>query len=464
MVWVIVVIIVAVGGYFLMINNSKPQNNKKANEKGQKNSIVTMEYANGNRYEGECENSSVSGNNVVAKYVNGEKFEGCWLYGLRNGYGVMKYVDGGLYEGFWTKDKKNGNGVMTYPNGNRYKGEWLRGKKNGKGVMTYANGNVYNGLWENDKKNGRGVMIYANGDKYEGQWQNEEIIVYGFKCSNNDKNNAENEKYNNKQQNHIPITNQPNINETIIQVNKEKSFAYEQTTSNNLNNENNKDIIDYLKKRNVKYLVHFTQIDNLLSILNNGIIPKLYLERNDINYKINDSNRYDEMEFGSCFTFSFPNYRMLYKIRKECDNRKYVILLINISVISSIKYNHIAFFPTNVANSKYKDRFHEFHGINAVKSMFSDNQYENNKIPRFVSQSYYTSDPQAEIVISDVIGKSWIDKIICENDFEKRAVKKILKQSGNVNSIPVVEDKSLYAPRCDYEHWKKKESRYNNGY
>ena len=70
MVWVIVVIIVAVGGYFLMINNSKPQNNKKANEKGQKNSIVTMEYANGNRYEGECENSSVSGNNVVAKYVN----------------------------------------------------------------------------------------------------------------------------------------------------------------------------------------------------------------------------------------------------------------------------------------------------------------------------------------------------------------------------------------------------------
>lgn len=39
---------------------------------------------------------------------------------------------------------------MTYPNGDKYEGEFTMGKKNGTGTFTFANGHVVSGSFEND--------------------------------------------------------------------------------------------------------------------------------------------------------------------------------------------------------------------------------------------------------------------------------------------------------------------------
>lgn len=48
---------------------------------------------------------------------------------------------------------------MLYSNGDRYEGDWLDGNKDGKGTYTYVNGNKYNGEWKEDAVNGKGTVL-----------------------------------------------------------------------------------------------------------------------------------------------------------------------------------------------------------------------------------------------------------------------------------------------------------------
>ena len=59
-----------------------------------------------------------------------------------------------------------------YENGDKYEGDWKNGLKEGKGVYYYKNGNRYEGDYQNDKREGKGIKYYKNGDKYEGDWKN----------------------------------------------------------------------------------------------------------------------------------------------------------------------------------------------------------------------------------------------------------------------------------------------------
>ena len=44
---------------------------------------------------------------------------------------------------------------MTWANGDKYDGEWKNGKREGHGVMEYINGSTYNGKWKDDCQNTR---------------------------------------------------------------------------------------------------------------------------------------------------------------------------------------------------------------------------------------------------------------------------------------------------------------------
>ena len=54
------------------------------------------------------------------------------------------------------KSTLNVVGIFDYDNGDKYEGHFKNGKKEGKGTMNYINGNLYDGAWENDVKNGQG--------------------------------------------------------------------------------------------------------------------------------------------------------------------------------------------------------------------------------------------------------------------------------------------------------------------
>jgi hypothetical protein len=107
---------------------------------------------------------------VIKKFTNGDKYEGDWEDGMKNGEGTLSYANGGRYKGEWVNDLRNGYGVNTWPNGDRYEGDWKDNKKHGNGKYTYADGGEYDGEWEDDMRNGEGVNTWADGSEYEGSW------------------------------------------------------------------------------------------------------------------------------------------------------------------------------------------------------------------------------------------------------------------------------------------------------
>lgn len=72
-----------------------------------------------------------------------------------------------------------GYGIFWSKNGDRYEGEWVGGKRNGKGRQTYGGrfpdgfgGDLYEGEWLNDKRHGLGffearVFVHSRGDSVQ---------------------------------------------------------------------------------------------------------------------------------------------------------------------------------------------------------------------------------------------------------------------------------------------------------
>ena len=65
---------------------------------------------------------------------------------------------------------------MCYSNGDKYEGEWKRGKREGKGIFYYKqNKKKYDGEWKNDEKEGKGILYYTDKnafyDRFEGIWE-----------------------------------------------------------------------------------------------------------------------------------------------------------------------------------------------------------------------------------------------------------------------------------------------------
>jgi len=51
-----------------------------------------------------------------------------------------------------------------------YDGDWIEGQRNGYGVYIYANGDKYLGMWKEDRRHGQGEYIYKDQRlKYKGK-------------------------------------------------------------------------------------------------------------------------------------------------------------------------------------------------------------------------------------------------------------------------------------------------------
>lgn len=52
-----------------------------------------------------------------------------------------------------------GVGVYFFKSGDKYQGSWAGGQREGRGRMEYANGDIYDGEWVADQRVGAGVLI-----------------------------------------------------------------------------------------------------------------------------------------------------------------------------------------------------------------------------------------------------------------------------------------------------------------
>lgn len=62
---------------------------------------------------------------------------------------------------------------------------------------------------------------------------------------------------------------------------------------------------EYITNRGIEKLYHFTRVENLSSILENGILPISELKKVDMKFLFNDTNRYDKLVDFTSFSVSF---------------------------------------------------------------------------------------------------------------------------------------------------------------
>ena len=58
----------------------------------------------------------------VAKYTNGDLFEGIYNMGSKEGQGLYKFANGASYEGGYVGNVREGHGIMNYPDHSCYEG------------------------------------------------------------------------------------------------------------------------------------------------------------------------------------------------------------------------------------------------------------------------------------------------------------------------------------------------------
>lgn len=203
----------------------------------------------------------------------------------------------------------------------------------------------------------------------------------------------------------------------------------------------------YVKRRGIKEVLHFTRIENLRAILEHGIIPRKFLDDLGINYIPADNNRYDGLLHASCFSISFPNYKMFYKLRR-IQGGSWVVLSFSPEVLWQYE---CAFYPRNAAAGNMRDLpLSSRKNSQALAELFGD-------IPRGISRAQlnipdsYPTDPQAEVVVFDVVPVSMLQRIYVSNPSTKQQIKMIISRISV--SIPCSIEPRFFEPRQDYKFW-----------
>ena len=199
-------------------------------------------------------------------------------------------------------------------------------------------------------------------------------------------------------------------------------------------------IQDVINKRNIKYLVHFTRLENLDNILKNGIIPRNDMKDEFINpfdffldedkksngkYIYNDGYRYDGKLDYSCFSIHFPNDKMFFSLRERNKGSKWAVLIFSSEIL--LKYDCL-FYPCNAADNRVSQtNISEFQGAEALERLFYQEDRET------YLKDYHPTNVQAEVMIKGNISPSYISYI---NN----------KQSTDEYKINFPKFKFVYAP------------------
>lgn len=237
------------------------------------------------------------------------------------------------------------------------------------------------------------------------------------------------------------------------------SYYNEKETLLRIKIEQENKIKEILNKRNIKYLFHFTRIENITNIMKHGIVSVILQRKNNIPSMHNDEQRIDsKLNFTSC-SVGFPNYKLFYNFRdRKFPKTKWAILVIKADILFSSS-NIIYFYSTNAANANSRLRnAKDLSTAYSFENMFCDNitVNENNVVNRKNLQisDCYTTDPQAEILISDIIEPKYIECI----NFEARSdIEDYISKNGTdmLKQFKYEVNDKLYKPRKDYLFWKK---------
>ena len=168
--------------------------------------------------------------------------------------------------------------------------------------------------------------------------------------------------------------------------------------------------------RNITTLTHFTRVENLSSILENGLLGREQLDSQGGSFYFNDPHRYDEQRGGICLNLSFPNYRMFWKIRQKTEevaHSQWVVLLLDVDVLWEFD---CAFCQENAAsNTVHGIPLEDRKSLDALRSLFCEEFHDGTRVisrDSLAIRENYPTNPQAEILVFDRIPSRYINTIV----------------------------------------------------
>ncbi|MFI0397843.1 MAG: DarT ssDNA thymidine ADP-ribosyltransferase family protein [Thiolinea sp.] len=184
-------------------------------------------------------------------------------------------------------------------------------------------------------------------------------------------------------------------------------------------------IYEISEQLEIPYLVHFTNVKNIDSIIKNGIYSRDGIEKSD-SFKntvvyVNDTLRLDGYTNAISISIGHPNENMLYKLRKNYPTEEWAVLGIDKSILWS---KDCAFFHKNAASSEFKYKY-----LSSLKSplaflnMFKDMEGNYRKHRPF--------DVQAEVLVFGIIEPQLILGVIFNTEFTKNKLTPVI---GNLYS------------------------------
>ncbi len=139
----------------------------------------TIEYENGNVYEGPVKDGKAEGEGVMIDAISAATYTGAFVGGLYNDdEAVLEFDNGGIYTGAFENGKMKGEGKFTWPDGSVFEGtfagaegvEGSAGALDAEGSLAFVGGIVFEGTIVGGYPNVGSFAWPSNGPIYTGNF------------------------------------------------------------------------------------------------------------------------------------------------------------------------------------------------------------------------------------------------------------------------------------------------------
>lgn len=162
-------------------------------------------------------------------------------------------------------------------------------------------------------------------------------------------------------------------------------------------------------QRGIPFLVHFTRIENLDSIIDLGLLPRTMIAAQGVQAIINDEERWDGRLAGISTSIGFPNGQMLWRLRNDNPGSEWVQLVIQPSVL----WTHETLFCRHNAADKRISCLPDatLRDPNSLSALFDEIGGHESRADQGL-KPYDPTDVQAEALVLEPIGANLISGVV----------------------------------------------------